>query len=110
MLSYTFKNGTVVNGTLEQILQVAEILGEKVDNLEEIPSGYYPSSSRGLVRIEDMNEVHIKNAINKIAYTYYQNLGKEDIDIGEYCARFVLLAEEPKLQELYGELLKRSKS
>lgn len=108
MFSYKFKNGTVATGTVEQIKAIADILGEALEGIEEIPVGWYPSSTKGLIRIADMNEKHIKNAINKIAYTYYLEIGKSD-DTEEYLKKFVALAELPKLQELFNELIKRVK-
>lgn len=107
MLTYKFKNGSVVNGTIEEILKVAEVLGETVEGLEKVPTGYYMSGSKGLVPIREMNEMHIKNAITKIAYTFYQKLGKEDISIEDYLRKFVKLPEEPKLGELFAELKRR---
>lgn len=70
-------------------------------------AGYYMSETKGLVPIKEMNEFHIKNAITKIAYSFYQNLGKEDISIEDYLRKFVKLAEEPKLGELFAELQRR---
>ena len=107
MLTYTFKNGSVVNGTLDQIMKMAAILGETVVGITDVPKGYYHSGTKGIMKIADMNEVHIKNALNKIAYSYYQNLGKEKIEIYEYLKKFTELVQEPKLNELFEELQSR---
>ncbi len=107
MLSYTFKNGSVVTGTIDQITTIASVLGEKVEGLKETPVGYYSSASKGLVRIDEMNDIHIKNAINKIAYQFYHDLGKEDIEVRDYLFKFTQLAEIPKLIELFEELHNR---
>lgn len=110
MNKYKFKNGAQVEGTVEQILEVAKSLGEIVD-LSKLegpkPKGFYVSESHGLIRIKDMNESHIRNALIKRSKEYYENLRKRKTSIDEFLKGYTSLAEDITVVELYNELAKR---
>lgn len=104
-MKYVFSNGSQVEGTLEQIMKVAEVFGEKVDKAKilERPKGYYFSESKGVVKISDMNEVHIRNAITKSTIKYFSELPKA-VPISDWMASYFNFQEDILLQELFEEL------
>lgn len=57
-------NGITVEGTLDQINSVRKTFG--YDALFSPDGVHYKSQSRGVIKIADMNDTHIKNAIRKI--------------------------------------------
>lgn len=117
--SYNFTNGLTITGTLEQILDIAAKLGETVDatQLGIVPKGYYQSETKGLIRISDMNEIHIINALTKRTIGYYESIrpkkGEAKIDVKElikdYLTKFVALTDDLQIEELYSELVNRTK-
>ncbi len=108
--SYKFKNGSSINGNVAQIMEVAKILGEEVDaaQLGIIPKGYYMSETKGLIKISDMNPLHIKNALTKATYTYFQNIGKEKISLKEYLQKFLAFTDSEQIVDLFEELVKQA--
>ena len=63
-------NGVTMEGTPEQLSEVARKLGVELDN----DGIWYRSESRGLIRIVDMDENHIKNTIAKRYREHFANL------------------------------------
>ena len=55
-------NGLVLEGTPSQVAETARKLGENVGN----DGIWYLSSSRGLIRIVDMQEEHLRNALGRL--------------------------------------------
>lgn len=109
-MKYQFKNGAKVEGTLDQILTIAKTLSETVD-LKKIeggtPKGYYPSETKGIIKISEMHATHIKNALLKESKSYYVNLGKEKINDKEFLNKYIALGDQPLVVELVSELIKR---
>jgi hypothetical protein len=66
------KNGMVVEGTLDQISAVARQFGETIafqgDGI------HYESSSKGLIRIDSMENQHLRNALLKRYATFVSDL------------------------------------
>ena len=60
MINVRLSNGVVLQGTMQQITELAARLGEEI-NLD----GYYLSSTHGWMRVAGMDTRHIKNAIGK---------------------------------------------
>lgn len=71
-MKITLTNGLVVEGTLEQVQQVAKTFGEVVpfhgDGI------HYNSSTHGLLRIRDMDTRHVRNATLKLYREWVNNL------------------------------------
>lgn len=67
-------NGVTMNGTPEQIAAIARQLGVEVGN----DGVYYLSSSRGLIRITDMQDEHLKRTIAKRTRDWAVNLSNLD--------------------------------
>ena len=62
-MKVTLSNGVVVEGTLEQIQQVASTFKSTIPSLDD--GTWYMSSTKGLVRIRDMETQHLRNALLK---------------------------------------------
>lgn len=109
-LTYKFKAGPV-DGTLDQIIAIGAILKEPVnaDLLENLPDGYYNSSTRGILKVADMDTKYLRNAIIRRIVDYYQILGKEELTITEFLNKFVKFQEDKEVNSLFEELVKRSK-
>lgn len=61
------KNGMIVEGTLEQIKQVAATFGQTVE-------GLYYSETHGWLSIRDMHTNHIRNALLKQYRAWFSTL------------------------------------
>lgn len=112
-IKYKFANGVTITGSAEQVLEYAKLIGEVVDpkNLgDAIPRGYYDSKTKGLLKISEMADFHIVNALNKLCVDYYSSLKPtKDLDLKEYLKKFVGLTDDPEIEDLYTELVNRTK-
>lgn len=111
-MKYTFKNGAVVEGTVDQILSVAKSLGETVNlsKLGDIPRGYYNSEHHGIMKISGMNEGHLRNALTKRAKNHFESLSKKtQLTTEKYLLEFVGYGEDAVSQDLISELTRRVK-
>ena len=76
-MKVTLKNGTVVEGTLEQISAIAKVFGETLET-----SGFYHSSTHGWVEIRTMTDSHLRNAMLKVYREWANNLsGLSDLQL-----------------------------
>ena len=117
--TYTFSKGAKAEGTLQEILAMAKALGETVDASKftgGFPSGYFNSSSKGLIRIEDMDTIHLLNSLAKAARDYIESARVHactgttwQSDIKQFLEDFVNLGSQVVINELFEELQKRSK-
>ena len=110
-ISYTFKNGVEIKGSLEQILKTADSFGEKVDfstlDLKSVPRGYYPSETKGLTPIKDMNDYHIRRALVKRAKDYYAGVFKTEDSNSQFLYKFTNMADDSIVFDLFKELSSR---
>jgi hypothetical protein len=60
----TLANGVVIEGTLDQIQTAAKAYG--LTYAFEGDGVHYKSASRGLIRIKDMDDTHLRNAMFKM--------------------------------------------
>ena len=58
----TLNNGMTLEGTVEQVAAAAKALGQSLGN----DGVFYMSESRGLVKISDMDDTHLQNALRKV--------------------------------------------
>ena len=108
-IKYRFENGALVVGTIEQIESAAKGMGFKID-YSRIGSqpGYYPSSTKGLVKISSMNEMHIRRALIKRSQTYLDSVFAAKDSNRIFSKKFVNLAEDPIVKDLFIELQNRA--
>ena len=66
-ITVNFK-GMTITGTAFQVHETLRKLGYPIDM-----SDYYQSSSKGLIKISDMESTHLRNAIQKIYLDWVQN-------------------------------------
>ena len=118
VFTYAFKNGSKVEGTLEQILTFSKALDETVDASKftgGFPSGYFNSSSKGLIKIDSMETTHLLNSLAKSARDYIDaaktkaGYGLTKASITQFLEDFVNLGNQIVINELFEELQKRSK-
>lgn len=111
-VTYVFNNGSKVTGTVDEILAVGKILKETVD-LSRLPTprGFYKSSSKGLIRIADMNDVHLKNAICSSIRDFYTKLSRAPYtNLSDFLADSTSLDKDPVITDLYREANARAKA
>jgi hypothetical protein len=109
-VKYKFRSGATVEGTVEQILAIAKTLGETVNltKLGALPRGYYNSSSKGLLQIKEMNTVHLRSALLKMSREHFGSMdARSTTSNGEFCAKYLALADNPIVEDLFTELSKR---
>ena len=113
-ITHKFASGLEVSGTFEEIAAVATALGQKLDLTElykkngEHISGYYPSESKGLIKIADMQDFHIRRALLKRAKEYYSNVFDAKDENEKFLMKFVALVDDRLVKELFLELQKRA--
>lgn len=106
MLDYVFPDGTKFTGTLKQLETVAAALGHRID-LDVAPRGYYKSESKGIVKISEMNDFHIRRALLKRSKDYYTEVFKADDTNAQFLKKYTGLTEDAVVIDLFTELSKR---
>lgn len=112
-INHKFQNGLEVTGTLEEVITIAKTLGLKLDIASFLAkngghlSGYYNSTSKGMIKISDMTDVHIRRALLKRARTYYTDIFEAKDTNKEFLAKFINLVNDRLICELYNELSNR---
>lgn len=110
-LTYKFDTGLEVTGSLEEIEKIGSSLGLKVDYRklgDKVPRGYYPSESKGLKKISEMNESHLKRALLKRAKDYLSEVYEAGESNKKFLEKFLKLASDPIIEDIFSELQKRS--
>lgn len=72
-IKHTFKSGLTVEGTKEEVKLVAKAIGESI-------SPIYKSSSKGDVPVDEMNEIHLRNAILLHLRDYFTQKNFKNMD------------------------------
>lgn len=108
-IDYTFENGMTINGTIEQIEKVAATMKLKVNykSLGHRPTGFYDSTTKGMVKISEMNDYHLRRALLKEAKEYYSNMYSATDSNTDFLRKFTGMAEVTVIVELFTELSKR---
>lgn len=113
-ITHKFASGLEVSGTFDEIAAVATALGQKLDLTElykkngEHISGYYPSESKGLIKIADMQDFHIRRALLKRAKEYYSGVFDAKDENEKFLTKFIGLVDDRIVKELFIELQSRS--
>lgn len=112
-INHKFENGLEVTGTLEEITTIAKTLGLKLDLTKFLAvnggslKGYYNSTSRGVIKISDMSDVHLRRALLKRARIYYTEIFDSKDSNKVFLGKFTELVNDRLIKELYTELSKR---
>lgn len=103
-MQYKFKSGLTVEGSVEEILQISKAINEPIDPaLLPRQKGYYFSESKHTyVKISDMDEMHIRNALCKASREYYQVLSQQrTIPRQEFMRKFISFGDDVLIQDLF---------
>lgn len=107
IIKHKFENGLEVSGTFEQLEAVAKSMGLKLTGIKSCPSGYYPSASKGLVKISDMNDYHIRRALLKRSKDYFAEVYNREDTNEVFLKKFVNLTSDQVIIDFVNELSKR---
>ena len=108
-IDHVFPDGTKFSGTFEQLEKVASALGMKISGISVCPKGYYPSESRGVVKISEMNDYHIRRALLKRSKDYFAGIFDREDDNKKFLQKYTNLLEDQIVNDLANELAKRVK-
>ena len=76
-MKVTLKNGSILEGTLDQITSTMRALGEEMKM-----TGWYHSSTHGWVEIRRMSDSHLRNAMLKVYREWVNSLsGLSDLQL-----------------------------
>jgi hypothetical protein len=107
-LRYTLPGGAVLEGTAAEIIAFAGSAGIAIDTSKLVPPGHYLSNTHGLVKITDMDIMHIVNALNKRVVEYYESIRpKKEEGVAKYLDDFTELTHDGQIAELYMEVNRR---
>lgn len=73
IMTHTFKSGLVVQGTQEEIAKIGKFLGEPI-----FPT--YKSATKGDIPVDEMNEIHLRNAILLHLREYFTQKNFKNMD------------------------------
>jgi hypothetical protein len=102
VITFSLENGMELTGTVEQIKQACRKMGVKANF-----KGYYPSASKGMVKISEMNDYHLRRALIKTAKDYFTGMYKAEDSNKTFLEKFIGLAENELVQDLFNELKRR---
>ena len=106
-IKHTFPDGTMVTGTFDQLTAIAKALGCKLTGVAGTPRGYYASESKGLVKISDMNDFHIRRALVKRSKDYFTDVFDKNDTNREFLKKYTSLTDDMTVVDLYNEISKR---
>jgi hypothetical protein len=109
-VNYTFDDGLEITGTIDQITLIAKSLKRKLDasKFDSIPKGYYMSEMAGLIKLDEMNELHLRRALLKRAKAFYDEIPvNADDSIQTFLLKFTDLGLDPIVIDLFTELDRR---
>jgi hypothetical protein len=107
-IEHTFDNGVKVTGTFEQLESIARAMGLKLVGVKApAMKGYYPSESKGLVKISSMNDYHIRRALLKRSKDYFTEIFDKDDSNNTFLKKFTDLVDDQIVSDLFIELSKR---
>lgn len=106
-VEHTFPDGTKFSGTIDQLEKVASALGLKLTGIGKVPRGYYMSESKGLVRIAEMNDHHIRRALVKRSKDFFTEIYSKDDTNKEFLRKYTDLTLDHVVVDLFNELQKR---
>ena len=108
-IDHVFSDGTKFSGTFEQLQTVASALGLKLElkDVSFVPRGFYPSESKGLTKISEMNDHHIRRALIKRSKDFFTEIYTKEDTNSKFLSKFTSLTDDAIIIDLYNELAKR---
>ena len=109
IIKHKFQDGTEVSGTFEQLQKISAALGLKLIGVKvrATPRGYYMSETKGLIKISDMNDYHIRRALLKRSREYFAEVYDKDDTNKMFLKKFTDLVNDTVIIDLYNELARR---
>ena len=108
-ISYTFENGLEVKGTIDQLEAIATSMKLSLNykSIGHRPVGFYPSTSKGMVKMSSMNDYHLRRALLKEAKEYFTGVYASEYSNVAFLNKFMKMADQPLVVELFTELSTR---
>ena len=101
VIRYRFSDGTVMEGTIDAVVRYANHIGETVN-----VDGYHYSASNGRwMKISDMHDLHIRNAIIRTCISGFKELSNPKVDNSTFIKSVLLLSNT--ISQLFMELERR---
>jgi hypothetical protein len=107
-ITHTFSDGTSFTGSFVQLQKVAEALGMKITGISVCPRGYYPSESRGVIKISTMNDYHLRRALLKRSRDYFTGIYEKEDSNREFLKKYKAFSEDQIANDLCDELSSRN--
>jgi hypothetical protein len=106
--SYKFENGIESKGTFEQLVKIAEAFGEKLDFSKfpgsVVPRGWYPSESKGLIKISEMTDYHLRRALLKRSKDYLSTVFDASTSNAEFLTKYQKMVDDSIIVDLFIQL------
>lgn len=103
-MEYKLKSGAVITGTFDQIKEIAKSLGETVSS----DAHYYSSSKDEWLKISDMEDGHIRNALLKRSREFFEELSAlKKATNTDFLQKYTQLVDDKVVINLFSELQKR---
>lgn len=106
-IKHKFPDGTEVTGTFEQLTAIAKALGCKLVSVKGSARGFYPSESKGLVKISEMNDYHVRRALIKRSKDYFTEVFDKNDTNTQFLKKYTGLTDDSIIVDLFSELQKR---
>jgi len=102
IMKHTFKNGTTVEGSFsrEQLKEIAKVFGESLYPV-------YKSATKGDIPVDEMNEIHLRNAILLHLREYFTQTNFKDVDNESFLDNLDIQNFPETIKMLYNELNRR---
>lgn len=115
MYRYKFSEGLTVEGAKTTIIHVAATMGYEFDStkLELMHGYYYSQSSKSCLKIADMHEFHLRNALcSEYRKWLSEHAKKREMKLGLWLADMneIIFSNEGVIADLWQELLNRNEA
>lgn len=110
-IEYQFKSGLKATGTFAELEKIASALGETLDITKlggKCPKGYYPSETKGMIKISDMNDYHLRRALLKVTKEYFGSIFAADDSNAQFLQKYVAMSDSQLVNDIFAELKKRA--
>lgn len=102
IMKHTFKNGTTVEGSFsrEQLNEIAKVFGESLYPV-------YKSATKGDIPVDEMNEIHLRNAILLHLREYFTQKNFKNMDTESFLDNLEVQNFPETIEMLIKELNRR---
>lgn len=104
---HKFPNGSEFTGTLDELSKVAIALKQPLIGIEDLPRGYYTSSTDGIVKISNMHSFHIRRALLKATNDYMKKVFDAEDTNTKFIEKYAGIINDTLIQDFLNELVAR---